>query len=72
MFSKAPSSPDRSCQEPISTTKRHQQFANVRNYLKKKFLNWLTLKTYYKAIKYLTLDLLIRLKTLVLIKPLKS
>jgi len=26
---RAPDSPDRSCQEPVSTTRRHKQFANV-------------------------------------------
>jgi hypothetical protein len=44
----------------------------LKDYLKKEFLNWLTLKIYYKVIEYLTLDLLIKLRTLVLIKPLRS
>ena len=27
----APDSPDRSCQEPVSTVRRHEQFADVRD-----------------------------------------
>ena len=29
MSPRAPSSPDRSCQEPVSTARRHEQFADV-------------------------------------------
>ena len=29
MSPRAPDSPDRSCQEPVSTVKRHEQFANI-------------------------------------------
>ena len=29
MFSGAPDSPNRSCQEPASTVKRHKQFADI-------------------------------------------
>ena len=28
----APDSPDRSCQEPVSTVRRHEQFADVTRY----------------------------------------
>lgn len=42
------------------------------DYLKKKFLNYLTSKMYHKATKYSILNLLTRLKTLILTKFLKN
>ena len=40
----APDSPDRSCQEPVSTARRHKQFADVNNILEiKNGLNTLTI-----------------------------
>jgi len=44
----------------------------LRDYLRKESLNWLILRTYLKAIEYLTLDLSMKLRILVLIRPLRS